>query len=98
MAEVTVAGRPAILVPLPIAASDEQSANARALVAAGAAWMIPQAELTPDRLAAMLVELLGDRDALARAATAARAIGRPDAAARLADMIEGCLHPMASAA
>lgn len=98
VAEVTVAGRPAILVPLPIAASDEQSANARALVAAGAAWMIPQAELTPDRLAAMLVELLGDRDALARAATAARAIGRPDAAARLADMIEGCLHPMASAA
>ncbi|PYD47830.1 undecaprenyldiphospho-muramoylpentapeptide beta-N-acetylglucosaminyltransferase [Novacetimonas pomaceti] len=98
VAEVTVAGRPAILVPLPIAASDEQSANARALVEAGAAWMIPQAELTPQRLGAQLTELLSDRDALSRAAAAARGIGRPDAAAHLADMIEGRLHHMACAA
>ncbi|MBB2160187.1 undecaprenyldiphospho-muramoylpentapeptide beta-N-acetylglucosaminyltransferase [Gluconacetobacter sacchari] len=92
VAELTDAGRPAILVPLPIAASDEQGANAQSLAAAGAAWMIRQPDFTAPSLAARLESLLSDPAALARAAAAARTLGRPDAARLLADLVEGLLH------
>lgn len=91
VAELTVAGRPSLLVPLPIAARDEQGANARALVDAGAAWMIRQPDFTAPTLTERLTTLLADRDLLARTAQAAGRLGRPDAAARLADMIEARL-------
>ncbi|GBQ46212.1 undecaprenyldiphospho-muramoylpentapeptide beta-N-acetylglucosaminyltransferase [Komagataeibacter sucrofermentans] len=91
VAELTVAGRPALLVPLPIAARDEQGANAQALVDAGAAWMIRQPAFTAPALTQRLTTLLADRDLLARTAQAASRLGRPDAARLLADMIEARL-------
>src|SRR5690606_6348137 len=75
---------PSVLVPLPTAASDHQSANARALARAGAALHLPQVEMSPDRLEAEIVALSGDPKRLARMAAAAAARARPDAAARIA--------------
>jgi len=87
VAELTVAGRPAIFVPLPIAADDHQTDNARAMAGSGGAVMIPQPHFTPDRLASALKAWLADPAALAAAASSARALGRPDAGARLADLV-----------
>lgn len=92
IAELTCIGRPSILVPLPIAASDEQSANARALVAAGGAWMFRQPDFTGDALATLLAALLASPGRLAQAAAAAASLGRADAAARLADLVEARLR------
>ena len=64
VAELAVAGRPAILVPLPGAIDDHQSANARALAEAGGAWVVPQPQFTPAFLAERLNELLADPAAL----------------------------------
>lgn len=89
VAELTVAGRPAVLVPLPIAADDHQADNARAMAGAGGAVMVRQADFTPQRLADILTAWLGDPAALAAAAHAARGLGRPDAAAALADLVIG---------
>jgi UDP-N-acetylglucosamine--N-acetylmuramyl-(pentapeptide) pyrophosphoryl-undecaprenol N-acetylglucosamine transferase len=88
VAELAVAACPSILVPLPGAIDDHQTANARALVTAGAARMIPQAEFTPPTLTALLTDLLSNPAQLAAASEAARTIARPDAAARLADLVE----------
>lgn len=83
-AELLAWGIPSLLVPLPTAAADHQTHNARALTEAGAAVMIPQADLTPARLWEELLALLAD-DARRRAiAAAARERGRPDAARRIA--------------
>ena len=87
VAELTVAGRPAILVPLPIAADDHQTDNARAMAASGAAILLAQPDFTAERLATALAGWLGNPAALAAAATAAGALGRPDAGARLADLV-----------
>ncbi|WP_428392948.1 undecaprenyldiphospho-muramoylpentapeptide beta-N-acetylglucosaminyltransferase [Lichenicoccus sp.] len=92
VAELACIGRPSILVPLPIAASDEQTANARALVAAGAAWIVPQRDFTEAALSALLAELFAALERLAEAAAAAAALGRHDAASRLADLVEGQLR------
>lgn len=86
--ELAVSGRPAILVPLPIAIDDHQAANARALAEAGGAWMVRQNAFTPDALAARLSELFDAPAALSRAAAAAAGQGRADAAAALADLVE----------
>jgi UDP-N-acetylglucosamine--N-acetylmuramyl-(pentapeptide) pyrophosphoryl-undecaprenol N-acetylglucosamine transferase len=88
VAELAVAGRPSILVPLPGAIDDHQSANARALAQAGGAWVMPQPQFTPTLLAERLGALLADPETLVGMAVAARAQGRPDAAARLADLVE----------
>jgi UDP-N-acetylglucosamine--N-acetylmuramyl-(pentapeptide) pyrophosphoryl-undecaprenol N-acetylglucosamine transferase len=87
VAELTVVGRPAILVPYLHAADDHQTANAQALAAAGAAWIVPQLEFTPAVLAERLIALFADPDGLAAAARAAEQLGRPDAARRLADLV-----------
>lgn len=87
IAELTVLGRPSVLVPLPTAADDHQRKNARSLVAAGAAEMIEESTLTGEGLASRLVALTSDTPALARMALAARSLGRPDAAARVADCV-----------
>lgn len=89
VAELTVAGRPAILVPYPHATDDHQTANARAVAAAGGAWVMPQPEFTAETLAARLTALLTDPSTLAPAAAAAAAWGLPDAARRLADAVLG---------
>lgn len=82
--ELTALGVPAVLVPFPFAADDHQTLNARDLVDAGAAVLLPQAELTPDRLADELEALLRDRGRRDGLAERARAIGRLDAAERVA--------------
>jgi UDP-N-acetylglucosamine--N-acetylmuramyl-(pentapeptide) pyrophosphoryl-undecaprenol N-acetylglucosamine transferase len=87
VAELAVAGRPAILVPLPIATDDHQTDNARAMAEAGGAIVIAQPQFTAERLAAALTGWLGDPKALAAAAAGARCVGHPDAAARLADLV-----------
>ncbi len=88
IAELAVAGLPSILVPLPLAIDDHQSANARALTESGAAWTVPQLRFTPASLAEMLARLLADPACLATAAAAARSQARADAADRLASIVE----------
>ena len=88
VAELTVMGRPAILVPLPHAIDNDQLNNAKRLAESGGAWCIEQKELTPERLASAIGRLLGEPDMLVQAAAAARRQGRPDAVARLADLVE----------
>lgn len=89
IADLTVIGRPAVLIPYPHAAADHQTANARALEAAGGAVVLPEAELTAGALTAVLRDLLAAPDRVARMAAAALAAGRPDAAERLAALVEG---------
>jgi UDP-N-acetylglucosamine--N-acetylmuramyl-(pentapeptide) pyrophosphoryl-undecaprenol N-acetylglucosamine transferase len=80
IAELTAVGVAAILVPYPHAVDDHQTGNARYLVAADAALLIPQTELTPHRLAAVLDEFIRMRGRLVQMAEAARGLARPDAA------------------
>jgi undecaprenyldiphospho-muramoylpentapeptide beta-N-acetylglucosaminyltransferase len=87
-AELTVTGTPAILVPLPGAPADHQTGNANALAAAGAGVVIADAQLDGERLAADLTALLDEPGRLDAMSRAARALGRPDAAARVADLVE----------
>ena len=84
VAELAVAGLPAVLVPFPHAVDDHQSANAAYLCQAGAALLVPERELSAERLAEVLRELLAHRPALERMARAARGRARPDAAERVA--------------
>jgi UDP-N-acetylglucosamine--N-acetylmuramyl-(pentapeptide) pyrophosphoryl-undecaprenol N-acetylglucosamine transferase len=88
VAELTVLGRPAILVPLPHALDNDQLQNARQLAASGGAWCLEQKEITPQSLAGTLGGLLTAPDKLSQAAAAAKAQGRPDAVIRLADLVE----------
>jgi UDP-N-acetylglucosamine--N-acetylmuramyl-(pentapeptide) pyrophosphoryl-undecaprenol N-acetylglucosamine transferase len=88
VAELALAGRPSILVPLPAAIDDHQRLNARALERAGAAWVMEQPAFTPDSLAAKLTSLLTGGSALIDAAEAARSLGQRDAARKLADLVE----------
>ena len=88
IAELTAAGRPAILVPLPSAADDHQTVNAREMAAAGGARMIAQADFTPDTLARQIEVLAADPQALANAASRSLSVGRPHAARDLADLVE----------
>jgi UDP-N-acetylglucosamine--N-acetylmuramyl-(pentapeptide) pyrophosphoryl-undecaprenol N-acetylglucosamine transferase len=88
VAELLVAGVPAILVPLPGAPRDHQTRNADALVAAGAAITIPDAECTAERLEAEVGALLDEPDRLAAMGAAARALGHPDAAAQVAELVD----------
>lgn len=88
VAELAAAGRPAILIPYPHAADDHQSANARSVEAAGGGWLMPEAGLTAQALAARIESLAGEPATLAGAAAAARGTARPGAARALADAIE----------
>jgi UDP-N-acetylglucosamine--N-acetylmuramyl-(pentapeptide) pyrophosphoryl-undecaprenol N-acetylglucosamine transferase len=85
--EVTAAGRPAILVPYPHATADHQSANAAWMEGAGAATVMPDADLSAERLAGAVGALLGDSERLARMAAASRGLAKPDAARRIADEV-----------
>jgi UDP-N-acetylglucosamine--N-acetylmuramyl-(pentapeptide) pyrophosphoryl-undecaprenol N-acetylglucosamine transferase len=82
--EVAAAGRAAILIPYPHAAADHQSANARWMERAGAAVVVPDGELTAERLAAEVGALLGDPERLAAMAAASAGLARPDAAQAIA--------------
>lgn len=88
VAELMVIGRPAILVPLPHALDDNQTPNADALAEAGGGWRVAQKDLTPQKLAAMLQSAFSAPEDLAKRAAAAHAQAKPDAAQRLADVVE----------
>jgi UDP-N-acetylglucosamine--N-acetylmuramyl-(pentapeptide) pyrophosphoryl-undecaprenol N-acetylglucosamine transferase len=85
--EVTATGRPAILVPYPHATADHQSANADWMVDAGAAEVIPDAELSAERLAREVGDLLADEERLEVMASASASLAMPDAARRIADEV-----------
>ena len=86
VAELAAAGRPALLVPFPHATDDHQTANARALVDAGGAWMMHEKDFKVPKLKTWLVDILRDPRVLAVAAHKARATGEPDAASNLAEV------------
>ena len=88
IAELTAAGRPAILIPFPSATDDHQTANAREMTRAGGARTIQQENFTPDVLARQIEALAVDAVALNNAAERALSVGRPHAARDLADLVE----------
>ena len=88
VAELAVAGVPSVLVPLPHAPGDHQTANARAMVDAGGALLLADAEADADRIGALLDSLVRDRGRRDDMANAARSLARPDAAERVADLVE----------
>lgn len=96
LAELTVAGRPAILIPLPSAMDDHQTANVREMVEAGGARAIRQSQFTPVELAKQMQKMAMEPGALENAAKRAWKCGRPNAASDMADLIEsiGTAHPM----
>ncbi len=87
VAEQTAIGRPAVLIPYPHAIDDHQSRNAHAVDEVGGGWLMPEEALSAEALAARLDSLFGLPAILEKAATAALKAGRPDAAARLADLV-----------
>ncbi len=89
VADISVIGRPSILVPFAAATGDHQTANARSLVAADAAILIPESLLEPASLAAHIHAVLSNPDAAVKMAHAALAKGRPDATERLVELVEG---------
>jgi UDP-N-acetylglucosamine--N-acetylmuramyl-(pentapeptide) pyrophosphoryl-undecaprenol N-acetylglucosamine transferase len=88
VSELAAIGRPAILIPYPFATDDHQTANASVLAKAGAAWLIQQRDLTAERLSSLLSELFAQPEELAKRAAAAASLGKPDAAQRLADLVD----------
>ena len=91
IAELTVVGRPSILVPLPHGHAGEQTANAEAVAEAGGAWLIPEQAFTPESLAMRLESLMAMPATLTKTAAAARAWGKITAADGLADCVEGVI-------
>ena len=94
-AELTVAGKAALLVPFAAAADDHQTTNALALARAGAARVLEEKDLTGAALAAVLRTLLDEPSAIPALEAAARRLARPDAAARVADLLLGSDGPEA---
>ena len=90
-AELTCAGRPAILVPYPHAIDDHQMINAARLCDSGGAWMIPDTDFSPDALATRLADLFSMESTLVMAARCAARVGIPEATARLADVVTGVI-------
>ncbi len=88
VAELGVVGVAAVLVPFPQAPRDHQRANAAALVNAGAAVLVDDADLDVDRLEEVLGPIVDDPSLRHRMATAGRGVGRPDAASVIADLID----------
>lgn len=87
VAEITVLGRPSILVPLPHSLDNDQLYNASRLAESGGGWCIEQKDLGAERLAGLVAELMQTPDRLVAAAIAAKKQGRPDAVIRLADLV-----------
>jgi UDP-N-acetylglucosamine--N-acetylmuramyl-(pentapeptide) pyrophosphoryl-undecaprenol N-acetylglucosamine transferase len=87
LAELTAAGKPALLIPLPTATDDHQRRNAEALASAGAAEVLLQADATGAALAARILSLAADRERRARMSAAAHRLARPDAAKVIVDRV-----------
>jgi UDP-N-acetylglucosamine--N-acetylmuramyl-(pentapeptide) pyrophosphoryl-undecaprenol N-acetylglucosamine transferase len=92
IAELCAWGLPSVLIPLPTAAADHQTANARALDAVGAAIHLAESDLSPEVLGRLIQELFTDRERRQRMTSAARGRGRPDAARLIAEeLLRGML-------
>jgi UDP-N-acetylglucosamine--N-acetylmuramyl-(pentapeptide) pyrophosphoryl-undecaprenol N-acetylglucosamine transferase len=91
LAELMVVGRPAILAPYPFAADNHQRDNAEFFVEHGAGWLLPDASLTAETLAAMLTELFASPTRLTQAAAAAKSLALPQAAEALTAAVEASL-------
>ena len=87
VAELTVAGRPALYVPYPWNRDRQQSFNAEAITIPGGGWLIEERDLSADKLTALLQDVLRDSNRLSAAAAVARSLGQPDAACQLADLV-----------
>src|SRR5262245_6701115 len=98
VAELAIAGKPAVFIPYPFAADNHQEINAREMAAAGAALMFRQAELTADKLADALRPLLADRDMRAKMGAAMKALARPNAAADVVEWARSQVEPTSSPA
>ena len=92
ISELAAAGLGAILVPYPSAVDDHQTRNAEFLVAAGAAVLMPQGDLTPESLAQEIDRWVGNRDILADRAARARSVARPDATREVAEICLAAVH------
>jgi UDP-N-acetylglucosamine--N-acetylmuramyl-(pentapeptide) pyrophosphoryl-undecaprenol N-acetylglucosamine transferase len=88
VSELAVIGRPSLLVPYPFALDHDQAANAAALAAAGGAMVVKQADLTPQKIADMIITIAGDTEKAARIAAAAKATAMVNAAQLLASFSE----------
>lgn len=88
VADLTIIGRPSILIPLAAAVRDEQTANAKALVESGGAFLLTEAELTPEALAHHITSILSDADGASAMAQAAVLQGKPNATIDLANLVE----------
>ncbi|PWV99249.1 UDP-N-acetylglucosamine-N-acetylmuramylpentapeptide N-acetylglucosamine transferase [Hoeflea marina] len=94
VSEISVIGRPSILVPYPHALDHDQAANAEALMQRGGAMVIAQSKLSPRLLADMIAQRMADPDGLAATAAQAKAAGKPDATRLLADLAEAIASGM----
>ena len=88
VADISVIGRPSILIPYAAATGDHQTANARGLVAAGAAILIPESQLTPQSVAEQITAVLDNPDGALQMALSAAAAGKPDATEHLVSLVE----------
>jgi UDP-N-acetylglucosamine--N-acetylmuramyl-(pentapeptide) pyrophosphoryl-undecaprenol N-acetylglucosamine transferase len=86
MAELGAAGKPSLLIPFPQASDDHQKKNAQVFARAGAAEMLLEEQMTPERLLDCLIALLGDKDRLAQMSVQASHLSRPDALHSIAQM------------
>ena len=87
VSELAAAGRPSLLVPYAHATDDHQTDNAKVLCSVGAAWLLPEGDLTAPVLTAQLAKLMAAPELLTQAALAARSRAQPNAAAQLANMV-----------
>ncbi len=88
VADISVIGRPSVLIPYPHATGDHQSANARGLVEAGGAIVMPEARVTVDAMGEEIARVLSDPDGAARMARAALSVGKPEATQELVALVE----------
>jgi UDP-N-acetylglucosamine--N-acetylmuramyl-(pentapeptide) pyrophosphoryl-undecaprenol N-acetylglucosamine transferase len=93
VAEIAAAGRAALFIPFAAATDSHQLRNAEEMVGAGAARLIPESELSGERLAREILALLADPQKLFEVGSRARQLARPDAAAKIADLIEEVCRP-----
>ena len=93
IADLSIIGRPSILVPLAIAVRDEQTANARQLVEAGAAIMVPESQLQVDSLSEQIASVLSDSKSALQMALSALNCGKPDATKTLVELTEKLAQP-----
>lgn len=91
VAELTVAGRPALLVPFPFAMDNHQQANAMSLAEAKAAWVVLERDFTPQKLQELVQKVMMNDKTLETMARKMRELGRPDAAVKLAQMVESLM-------